>query len=729
MQYIGEDKVKYVIAISPFKRRGARERNKEKPDAYPFLGLKVIGKTAVFSREIYVWHNWDMADAKIDVDASGFFEFDPQMVREMIQRGYDGAWKEVYHIKTDLALMEDSARLFGTDETIDTLKAIKGIHRLSSITIYSLKGDPEFVLDEAALEDNFGEHMGAPIERMESGEEKNRILKAIRYIEGSHLEREDICDALKRIYHLGDFEHVIARIEEEGKGWALTFFVKPKRTYSSPVTVLAEIEPSGTIDAHTLTEVSGIIRESIQDAIADRKRSLSFNETERIVKSNLVDHGFVRPRVFSAEMEHDTLSISGNMGTRIDGIRLRGNFSPAKRSKIRKEFKKPYNPRSMLKGTKYALKEYQLGYAYVEGIDADSLIVAAAKKPNTTLEYPSLALEGFEGINSFGELRVRSWHVMNMFSTSPYVRYSFNYVMKDAEELPRGQIFGAGLEKCSNRFLDFPEIRAYWRYIKCPSVPGSSDYDMEFQEKNGQVTYPFYMGNWAIIPGFEISKFKTNGAWSEINQEAIFWLRYDVLDRAVFPESGLKFDIDTKFGLEPQRWSRARVRLLWVPMRVKLQQKVTTTLTFRLFYSKFFKNPPQHERYSLGGISPVGSYCMRLYDAEDLPGYRKDEFLEPEMWKGLITWRFALMEMAPMGLRFNIQMESFMYLAGAGEQASINNRLEECPGFGLYFDTSYFNIGLIALFHKEGYRQGEERSLEHLINHFYFSAVYYGFAL
>ena len=103
--------------------------------------------------------------------------------------------------------------------------------------------------------------------------------------------------------------------------------------------------------------------------------------------------------------------------------------------------------------------------------------------------------------------------------------------------------------------------------------------------------------------------------------------------------------------------------------------------------------------------------------------------MEPEMWKALISWRFTLMEISQLGLRFNIQMESFMYIAGAGKHVSINKRLEECPGFGLYFDTSYLNIGLIALFHKETYRHEETKYLSHLLSHFHFSVVYYGFAL
>jgi len=828
MEYIGEDKINYVIAVSPFKRRGERNKVEGKPEVYGLFGIKVKGKSANLAREIYVWDNWDRAHARIDVEVSGFFEFHQKKIEEMVRKGYDGAWKEIYHIKTDLAIMEDSSHLFEENQTIDTLNALKRIHRLTSITLFSLIRDYEFnlgdwsfvfqtaiseidsingskkyffllsdnpikikndtcyikfefrPLDEKDFEKYFltskknktnrisqndiiqtmketilsainssetktkiinenseiaiirkhlCKYTERGIEEIKDQEEKRRLLKAIRYKEGSYFEKQDICDALKRIYNLGDFEDVIAKIEKIDKNWAIKFFLKQKKICKKPVNVILKMDCHSTVDNSILKEADKIIRKSVQDTISKKKRMLNFNEIKETVETNLVKQGFVAPNVDNTSMKNNVLSISGNMGTYLNGTIIRGDFNKANILKIKKEFEKPYNPRNILKSTKYIFKEFQLKTISVEGIKDDSLIIAAREKTNTTLEYPSITIEGFEGINSFGELRVRRWNVMNIFSTSPYANYSFNYVMKDAEELPRGQSFGVGLDKCSNKFLDFPEIRGYWRHLKYPSVQKSQMYDMEFEEKNVQLIYPIYLRNFAIIPGYEISKFSINDEWSETNQEGVLWLRYDALDRIIFPESGLKFDIDAKFGYMPLKWSRARARLVWVPVKMRLQDKVTTTITTRLFLSKYSANTPQHERYSLGGFSPIGSYCMRLYDSEDLPGYRKDEFREPEMWKALISWRFTLMEIAPMGLRFNIQMESFMYIAGAGKHVSINKRLEECPGFGLYFDTSYLNIGLIALFHKETYRHEEAKYLSHLMSHFHFSVVYYGFAL
>jgi hypothetical protein len=99
----------------------------------------------------------------------------------------------------------------------------------------------------------------------------------------------------------------------------------------------------------------------------------------------------------------------------------------------------------------------------------------------------------------------------------------------------------------------------------------------------------------------------------------------------------------------------------------------------------------------MGGITPIGSYQLRLYDFEDLPGYSRNKFIEPCMFKLGGSARFTLVEMEVLGLRANLDFLSSLYWAGASD--SWSSMLDEDANFfaqnmGVHLDTSILNIGL-----------------------------------
>ncbi|MCK4225731.1 hypothetical protein KAX29_02440, partial [candidate division WOR-3 bacterium] len=422
----------------------------------------------------------------------------------------------------------------------------------------------------------------------------------------------------------------------------------------------------------------------------------------------------------------DTLAIYGNKGTYLNGVEITLCDTNDKKTKeaIENEFSEPLSPRKVLDRVAYIRKEFQLRTISVEGLSEDSLIIAVEKKSAATLEFPSITLESLEGLNFFSEMRIR--RIRRFADLSPYINYTQNFPMKDTRELPKGHGFKVGVERCRS-FSFIPDVNLSWRKLKFSSEIDTSFYDKEFEEISSHIALPMYNGDFAFIPGFEVAKVATN----MINEErewqgqfdGVLWMRYDNLDRFVFPESGWKADIDARVGIKTNSWTdswmRARVRLLGVPIRFRIQNKVMSILTMRLFGSWYSEKTPYHECYSLGGFTPIGSYQLRLLDYEDLPGYVRNEFIKPIMWKAGGSARIVPMEMKILGLRANVYLEGSIYIADAiqrGEDLFVWDRKKVSQAVGLYLDTSFLNIGLVF--------KGTDRKF---LNHFHLSVVLYGF--
>lgn len=298
----------------------------------------------------------------------------------------------------------------------------------------------------------------------------------------------------------------------------------------------------------------------------------------------------------------------------------------------------------------------QLMTILVEGIEENSLLIAAEKKSTYMSEFPTLTLENHEGPSLFCEVRSKSESI---------------YLQK---------------------------LNIYRKKLLYPSKPESLAYDVVFHDINSQMPLHVYWGNNVYIPELEISWIDTSGIWGEPFRPAVFWLSYDNLNRFIFPESGLKADIDVKFGIGPNSWWRARFRLL-LTKKLNLLNIASPTFTGRLFASLFDENTPEHQKYCLGGCRPAGAYQLSRYDYEDLPGFKRNELIEPLMWKVGGAVRVVSWGMSLLGVHVNALCEGYLNVSYAGQAKNElifrKQHIDVCPVLGLYLNASYFNIGIL----------------------------------
>ncbi|MDD2889883.1 MAG: patatin-like phospholipase family protein, partial [bacterium] len=160
----------YIIAVYPYKM-GKEEKDK---DISGFSMVDIAFKVFYISRDYYLQSSWNNADAKIDLDVEGGFDFSSAKIKKMVDAGYDAAGKQVKQIKEDICIKEG----------------------LSQNDIYCI----------SSIELNGGEG------------KKKKLLKAIRLREGSYIEKNDICDAMARLYKLGDFGKITAKMEYDSAG-------------------------------------------------------------------------------------------------------------------------------------------------------------------------------------------------------------------------------------------------------------------------------------------------------------------------------------------------------------------------------------------------------------------------------------------------------------------------------------------------------------------------------
>lgn len=338
----------------------------------------------------------------------------------------------------------------------------------------------------------------------------------------------------------------------------------------------------------------------------------------------------------------------------------------------------------------------QLMTILVEGIEENSLLIAAEKKSTYMSEFPTLTLENHEGPSLFCEVRSKRWLL-----GSPYVNYTSNLTLKESLELSEGQRIDSG-SKRSDSFLYksiyLQKLNIYRKKLLYPSKPESLAYDVVFHDINSQMPLHVYWGNNVYIPELEISWIDTSGIWGEPFRPAVFWLSYDNLNRFIFPESGLKADIDVKFGIGPNSWWRARFRLL-LTKKLNLLNIASPTFTGRLFASLFDENTPEHQKYCLGGCRPAGAYQLSRYDYEDLPGFKRNELIEPLMWKVGGAVRVVSWGMSLLGVHVNALCEGYLNVSYAGQAKNElifrKQHIDVCPVLGLYLNASYFNIGIL----------------------------------
>ncbi|TET43688.1 hypothetical protein E3J62_12575 [candidate division TA06 bacterium] len=694
----------YVIAVYPSKRRGTRHAVKQKPELSGPLGIAVMNAAFPLAREKHVWNSWDAAHSRIDLDVEGGFDFHPKKLNELIHAGSAATDSLIESIKLGVASMED--------------------HMRSSQNLLNLPPPNERILrlSEAPKLTGPGET------------EERKIRDAIRFEKGSWIEKTDVCEALKRIHSLGRFEEVGAEMRNAGEEWSLTFRLVEKESSQDSVKPVLKM-------GFASTAYDSIAKRATEEAIRRRinkeKRALNFEEVKDTVERCLVRQGFVSPRVDSVQFlpsdkSHNTglLHIHGEKGTFLRNIRISCDGAGTKMA-VANQFRRPFSPNKILKKAGDVRKEFQLKTISVEGHEGDCLNIAVQKKSNATLELPSLALETHEGLNFFGEIRIRRW----IFDWSPYANYTQNFPLKMSRQLPRGQGFNIGLQRYRSimrtpySFSSFiPQLSAHYKGLDFPSALDETAYEQRTDEFSSSFTFPLYRGRVAAIPGLEAT-------WINMGEEkkwyfnGVLALRHDDLDRTIFPNSGLKADIEAKGGKDNESWwGKARAKAMWAPLRFQMWSK-PTTVAIQLFGSWYDENAPHHERYSLGGFSPRGAYQLRLLDSEDLPGYGRNEFIERLMWKAGTSARVALFEISPVGLRLSAHVEASAFFADIVPDPSFDfeslssDKARFCGALGLYLDTTLLNIGLAFL----GNSEHIDRDAFFRKN-FHLSVVYYGLA-
>lgn len=694
----------YVIAVYPAKRRGARRAVKQKPELSGPLGIAVMNAAFPLAREKHVWNSWDAAHSKIDIDVEGGFDFNPKKLNELINEGSAAADSLIQSIKVGVASMEDDMR---SSQNVPKLAAPdKRILRLSEA--------PELT----------------GLNRTDETE----IRKAIRFKKGSWIEKADVCEALRRIHSLGHFEDVSAEMRNAGDEWSLTFRVEEKKSFQD----MAEpVFKMGFVSTTYDSLAKRAAEEAIRSRISEEKRALNLEEIKETVERCLVRQGFVAPRVDSVQFllldrRRDTglLHIHGDKGTFLRRIGISCDDART-RMAVANEFRRPFSPSRILKKTGDVRKQFQLKTISVEGHEGDCLDIAVQKKSNATLELPSLTLETYEGLNFFGEIRIRKW----IFDWSPYANYTQNFPMKMSRQLPRGQGFTIGFQRYRSIMRTpyslssfIPQLSANYKGLDFPSGLDETAYEQRADEFSSDLTFPLYRGSVAAVPGLEAT-------WINMGEEekwyfdGVLALRHDNLDRTIFPNFGLKTDIEAKGGKDNESWwVKAKAKATWAPLRLEMWSK-PTTIAIQLFGSWYDENTPYHEQYSLGGFTPRGAYQLRLFDSEDLPGYARNEFIERLMWKAGTSARVALFEISPVGLRLSTHVEASAFFADAVRDPSFDfeslssEKTRFCGALGLYLDTTLLNIGL-AFFGNSEYidRDAFFRKNLHL------SVVYYGLA-
>lgn len=654
----------FVIASYPSKLSCARDNLIETREIMSgSAGIGVMSRTYSLAREFHVWDSWDNADGRIDMDVKGGFDFKKNKLKELIQTGYDEARNQIYSIKKAIADKEDS---------IDNLDISRKIFKVVSIKLLQIKNNDTLEI-----------------------EEDRAIKRVIRLKVGSYIEKNDVCYVLRNIYNTGKYKNVEARVDKKTEGLTVELFLTKKDEYLEPLNVMMKMGGNDYDDSLVAGEVYSRLRKE--------KRKLGFYEIKELVEKKYIERGYVAPLVsgaaFSTIDDKDMLFIHGDRGIHLEGVRILQEDKDMKRA-LQQEFKTPLSPEEILRKNREIYSEFQLKTISVEGMEKDSLTIRVKPKTGHTLEFPVLSLEKDQGLNLFAELRTK--RIRGFGDRSFYFNFCQNYPLKVAGDLIQGYNYNVGFSKCSTLQFSLwsllPDLSLGIKKIKYPSLQDTTLYDMCYDELIfGSFSYPFYIKDLALNFGVE-SHYRAYLDNSLLPRPTIgfFNMEFDNLDRFVFPSSGTKISFESAFDLDEGLWSKAKTKGIYAK-RCKLYNKFNTVLTGEIYVSGCSQSTPFIQKYSMGGITPIGSYQLRLHDSEDLPGYRQNEFIEPYLVKIGASARLTIVEMQVLGLGANIHFISSLYLAGASDSFSSlfdENSRHYSPSIGFFLDTSFLNFGI-----------------------------------
>ncbi len=654
----------FVIASYPSKLRGVRDNLIETGDVMSGLvGIGVMYKAYSLAREFHVWKSWDNADGRIDIDVKGGFDFNKRKLKELIQTGYDEAKNQIYSIKKAIADKEDS---------IDSLDISREVFKVASIKLFQIK-------DKDILEI----------------EEDRYIKRAIRLKVGSYIEKNDVCYVLRNIYNTGKYKDVRARVDKQSEGLFIELFLTKKNEYSEPFDVMMVMGGNDYDDSLIAGEVYSHIRKE--------KRKLGFYEIKELVEKKYVEKGYVMPSVegavFSSFDDKDMLFIHGDRGIHLEGVKISQEDKDMRKA-IQREFKAPLSPEKILKKNREIYKQYQLKTISIEGMKKDSLSIRVKPKTGHTLEFPVMSLEKDQGLNLFAELRTK--RIRGFGDRSFYVNFCQSYPLKVARDLIQGYKYNVGFNKCSTlRFSLWsllPDLFLGNRKLSYPSLQDTTLYDMKYDELiSGSLSYPFYSKDFALSFGVE-SYYRAYLNNSLLPRPVIgfFNMEFDNLDWLVFPSSGTKISFEAASDLDEGLWNKAKIKGIYAK-RCRFYNKFKTVLTGEIYVSGCSQTTPFVQKYSMGGITPIGSRQLILHDSEDLPGYRQNEFIEPYLFKIGGSARFTIVEMQVLGVRSNIYFVGSAYLAGASDSfSSLFDENSRCysSSIGFFLDTSFLNFGI-----------------------------------
>lgn len=638
---INDREFNYIIAVYPSSVL------KETSGKSSISVIDIALRTASIARDYYVKNNWNNADFRISMDVKGSFDFSPAKVRKMIDVGYTTTMEHIKQIKKEIAEKEHGS-------------SISHIFCLSSIEV------------------NGG------------NSQKKKILKAVKLKKGSYVEKIDICDALKRIYNIGNFSEVSAKIEKEDSiNYKLIFSVKENPDYIKSDSLSVKIIPELSCNPE--------VAKAIQDTIQNRKKIIALYELKEIVEKNFVEEGVISLRVdsvnFYAYPGNDTLVIYVRNGKIIKGVSVYC-AEEMLRNAIKTEFDSlsTFSPDKVFDMSNSVYKRFALKTIAITGVKEDSLLITADRKSTSTLQIPVITLWDNEGGTLFAELTTKRIKILGIGDWSPYVNWTSNYPLRNNKELITGRQVGIGIQSCLPLL---PQANLQWSELQ--------DSSYEFKEicfRTGIPCFYKHTSPFIITPGLEeLVRFDTTPFDYKTN--GILDIQWDNLDRVIFPESGCKGDIHLKFHnkivqknplkFDNTSFFRAKIRTFGVfPWRPANR----ATFSGQVIGTWYSQNTPYYERYSFGGFNPYGIHQLKIIDYDYFPGHPRNGIMEQLMFMTAGTGRGTLIETSLLGVKAAIYLEASHYIVQPWEGLlKSKGQLEQSSVIGLHLDINYFNAG------------------------------------
>ncbi len=658
----------FVIASYPSKLDCVGEKATETGEEMSgLLGINVLGKTSSLAREFHVCNSWKRADGRIGIDIKGGFDFNEKKLNELIKAGRDAAKDKIEGIKKDLANREDKK---------DNLNISREIFKVGSVELFLVKDNDTLAIEKKKI--------------------AKKIKRAIKLDSTSCIERNDVCYALRNIYNTGDYKNVGASVDKNSEKLHIKFFLTEKDEYLKPAGVNLIMGKNKPVDSR--------IEKKVKESIRKKKRKLNFNEIKELVENEYVASGYISPFVDSAKYssfeDKDSLIVYGNRGKYVKGVKITSPEDTSLGLELEGKYPGPLFPDRILERNKDIYKDYQLKTISVEGIKDSSLIISVRARTGHTLEFPNLTLDKDEGLKLFTEFRtkrIREWR-----NRSIYVSIKQGFPLKTARNLPQGYTCEIGVNKCdlmAKSCIIFPDVSLGMKRLYFPGRQDTTLYNIQYDEYlSGSVSWSYYYKDLAFIVGAESSLRRyINGTEEERPFNGYLRVECDNLERLVFPTFGTKISFEYVCDFKEQWCSKMKIKGKYVN-NFKLLNKLTV-LTSELYISGFHPRSYFSEHYSMGGMTPIGSYPLSFYDFEDLPGYKRNEFMKMFMTKLGGSARVTLFNWSLLGLRANIHCVGSLYGAWTSETFNSffngNSRVfVKSSTLGFYIDTSFLNFGI-----------------------------------